>query len=242
LASRSIRMILALIAFFALPSIDANAHSKKPHGNGGAGILRSSDDRPEYEPPAPGSYRLPPIQRAVDGKVLDTDGREHNLFDFMNGKCVLLSFIYTGCYDPKGCPLALHVLNAVREKVEENPALSGKVILITLSFDPENDTPDSMRRFADALGFAEARTARRWFFLTTSSKSELQPLLDGFGQYVVRETDASGRHTGGYSHVLKVFLIDSERRVRNIYSTSFLYPDLLLGDIMTLMLEKAGSR
>jgi cytochrome c peroxidase len=37
-------------------------------------------------------------------------------------------------------------------------------------------------------------------------------------------------------------LIDSERRVRNIYSTSFLYPDLILGDIMTLTLEKDGNR
>jgi cytochrome c peroxidase len=126
--------------------------------------------------------------------------------------------------------------------MEEDSALSGKVILITLSFDPENDTPEAMRRFADESGFAEARARRRWLFLTTSSSTELQPLLDGYGQYVVRETDANGRHTGGYSHVLKVYLIDSERRVRNIYSTSFLYPDLILGDIMTLTLEKDGNR
>jgi cytochrome c peroxidase len=242
LAFRSIPMIFAIVVLIALPPIDAHAHSKEPHGSEGAGILRYSDDRPDYEPPAPGSYRLPPIQRSVDGKVIDADGREHNLFDLMNGKCVLLSFIYTGCFDPKGCPLALHVLNAVREKMEEDSALSGKVILITLSFDPENDTPEAMRRFADESGFAEARARRRWLFLTTSSSTELQPLLDGYGQYVVRETDANGRHTGGYSHVLKVYLIDSERRVRNIYSTSFLYPDLILGDIMTLTLEKDGNR
>ncbi len=135
-------MIFAIVVLIALPPIDAHAHSKEPHGSEGAGILRYSDDRPDYEPPAPGSYRLPPIQRSVDGKVIDADGREHNLFeehnlfDLMNGKCVLLSFIYTGCFDPKGCPLALHVLNAVREKMEEDSALSGKVILITLSFDP----------------------------------------------------------------------------------------------------------
>jgi cytochrome c peroxidase len=242
LAFRSIPMIFAIVVLIALPPIDAHAHSKEPHGSEGAGILRYSDDRPDYEPPAPGSYRLPPIQRSVDGKVIDADGREHNLFDLMSGKYVLLSFLYTGCTDPKGCPLALHVLNAVREKMEEDSALSGKVILITLSFDPENDTPEAMRRFADALGFAEAGASRQLLFLTTRSRTELQPLLDGYGQYVVRETDASGRHTGGYSHVLKVYLIDSERRVRNIYSTSFLYPDLILVDIMTLMMEKDGNR
>jgi cytochrome c peroxidase len=242
MAVRSIPMIFAIFVLFALPSMDAHAHSNRPHGSNGTEILRSSDDRHEYEPPAPGSYQLPPIQHGVDGKVIDADGREHNLFDLMNGRYVLLSFIYTGCLDPKGCPLALHVLNSVREKMEEDPALSGKVILITLSFDPGNDTPEAMRRFADALGFAEARSHRKWLFLTTSSRTDLQSLLDGYGQYVIRETDASGRYTGDYSHVLKVYLIDSERRVRNIYSTSFLYPDLILGDIMTLMMEKDENR
>jgi cytochrome c peroxidase len=240
-ASRSRLLIFVILASLFLPNIEVDAHLNEPHGSAEQSISRSSGDRPDYEPPEPGSYRLPPIQRSVDGKVLDADGKEQNLFDLMTGKSVLLSFIFTGCFDPKGCPLALLVLNAVREKMEEDPALSGKVILITLSFDPENDTPVAMRQFAETLGFGEARARRQWLFLTTSSRTELQPLLDGYGQYVVRETDASGRHTGGYSHVLKVFLIDPERRVRNIYSTSFLYPDLIFGDIKTLTLEMDGN-
>jgi cytochrome c peroxidase len=160
----------------------------------------------------------------------------------MADRYVLLSFIYTGCSDPKGCPLAIHTLDTIRQELEKNPAVSGKLLFIALSFDPEHDTPEAMRKYADARGFAEARQHREWLFLTTSSKSSLRPILDGYGQYVVREYDKAGRPTGGYSHVLKIFLIDPNQNVRNIYSTSFLFPQLLINDIKTLIGEEAGVR
>lgn len=220
------------------PSLEGYSHSNEPHNRGGGGITSSSDTGYGYEPPAPGSYRLPVIQQGADGIVLDEEGRRHSLSDLMADRYVLMSFIYTGCYDPKGCPLAIHTLDIVREELEKGPAAaSGKVLLLTLSFDPENDTPPVMRKFADAHGFKEALKRRKWLFLTTSSKASLRPILDGYGQYVTREYDKTGRPTGAYSHVLKVFLIDPDRNVRNIYSTSFLNPNLIVNDIKTLMME-----
>jgi cytochrome c peroxidase len=234
--------ILAISGIIALSAPAAYPHSNEPHSGGGGDVSRSSGGRLDYDPPPPGSYRLPPIQKATDGMVFDAEGKEHNLFALMTDRYVLLSFIYTGCYDPKGCPLAIHTLDTVREKLEKDPAVSGKVLLLTLSFDPEHDTPEVMREFAEARGFADSRKRRKWLFLTTSSKSRLWPILDGYGQYVVREYDKTGRHTGGYSHVLKVFLIDPDRNVRNIYSTSFLFPQLIVNDIKTLIGEETGVR
>jgi cytochrome c peroxidase len=43
------------------------------------------------------------------------------------------------------------------------------------------------------------------------------------------------------SHILRVMLIDRQRRVRNIYSVSFLHADTVLNDVRTLLLEE-GSR
>lgn len=110
---------------------------------------------------------------------------------------------------------------------------------MTLSFDHEKDTPEALRRYTKQLGFEEARLTKLCRFLTTSSSTKLKPILDGYGQYVIREFDEKGRHTGYFSHVLKVYLIDPERRVRNIYSTSFLYPELIVNDIKTLMMENS---
>ena len=97
-----------------------------------------------------------------------------------------------------------------------------------------------MRRYA-AQDYVDARwDARRWVFLTTASRSELQPILDGYGQYVVPEIDESGEPTGDLAHLLKIFLIDRQRRVRNIYSSSYVHPAVAVNDLKTLLMEDAG--
>ncbi len=195
----------------------------------------AKDNGPGYTPPAPGSYELPPIKRAVDGILLDTKGNRQHLFDYMDDKLVILSFIYTTCSDI--CHIATSVLHQVTTELKQDPVLSDQVLLITLSFDPDHDTPEVMRRYAETM---ECDTSG-WVFLTTSSHAELQPILDGYGQYIVRERDATGKVTGTFMHVLKVFLIDRERKIRNIYSLSFLNSTLLLNDIRTLLLEESGE-
>lgn len=197
----------------------------------------------EYEPPAPGSYRLPAIQSATDGLVVDADGTRRRLFDYLGDKQVLLSFVYTTCTDAKGCPLATAVLHMIHRRLSTESLLEGNVRLVSLSFDPEHDTPEVMRRYVPGQGnyFDTAWEERPWVFLTTRGSSELEAILDGYGQYVVRERDESGRLTGRYTHVLKVFLIDRERQVRNIYSSSFLHPALAINDLKTLLIEEMDS-
>lgn len=231
-----ISFILVAI-LIAIPGGVASAHQKAPHTGEKVELPQSFDGGPGFELPVPGTYRLPPIQEAVDGEVLDADGKLHGLLDLMGERYVLLSFIYTGCNDPGGCPLAVFMMNEIRLTLEKDTDLREKVLLLTLSFDPAHDRPGVMRDFAKTYGFEEARTDKRWIFLTTSSTDTLKPILNGFGQYVVPEFDEKGRKTGKYSHVLKVFLIDLEKRVRNVYSTSFLYKGLIITDIKTLIME-----
>ena len=185
-----------------------------------------------YEPPEPGTYALPVIKPAADGEVLDSAGAAHRLFDYMQDKIVLLSFIYTRCSDARGCPLATGVLQAVDKALQRDAALGEHVRLLTLSFDPAHDTPGVMRRY----GGDHSDKGSRWRRLTTASPQALQPILDGYGQYVVPVVEAQGQATGTYSHLLKVFLIDRQQRVRNIYSVDFLHPQVLLGDIKTLLM------
>jgi cytochrome oxidase Cu insertion factor (SCO1/SenC/PrrC family) len=94
-------------------------------------------------------------------------------------------------------------------------------------------------------GDAEMRDQRglRWHFLTSRSGAELAPLLDGFGQDVsVADEQPPGQRVPVLSHMLKVYLLDDKGSVREIYSTSFLHPAILLGDIRTLLLEQRGRK
>ncbi|MEJ2088601.1 MAG: hypothetical protein P8Y69_09050 [Gammaproteobacteria bacterium] len=56
---------------------------------------------------------------------------------------------------------------------------------------------------------------------------------------MVRDRDEAGNLLGTMSHVLRVYLIDAERRIRNIYSVSFLHADTIASDVETLLMEQA---
>jgi cytochrome c peroxidase/protein SCO1/2 len=190
-----------------------------------------------YEPPAPGTYTLHRIMAAPDGEVLGLDGRPQRLARYTRERITLLGFIYTTCVDPDGCPLAYRVFDALRSTVGATPGLRDKVRLVTLSFDPERDTPAAMRAYAGSRA-TERGTGVPWYFLTTRSSRALAPLLEGFGQDVRSTRSLSGgRSQREVSHVLKVFLIDRDGFVREIYSSTFLHPRTVLNDIETLLMS-----
>ncbi|HEX9820945.1 MAG TPA: SCO family protein [Methylomirabilota bacterium] len=191
----------------------------------------------DFDPPAPGTYRLHRIMAAPDGEVLDTGGRAHRLSAFTRDRITLLGFIYTTCIDPEGCPLAYRVFDALEPAIEATPGMRHRVRLVTLSFDPAVDTPAAMRRYAGGR-LREDGPGPRWHFLTTRSTRALKPLVDGFGQDVRSTTDRStGSTRRELSHVLKVFLIDPAGSVREIYSSAFLHPRTVLNDVETLLME-----
>jgi cytochrome c peroxidase/protein SCO1/2 len=191
----------------------------------------------DYEPPAPGTYTLYRIMAAPDGEVVGLDGRPQRLRTFTRGRVTLLGFVYTTCVDPEGCPLAYRVFDALRHVVGDTPHLRDKVRLVTLSFDPERDTPAAMRAYAGGRA-TDTESGVPWHFLTTRSSQALAPLLEGFGQDVRSQRGLSNaRSQRELSHVLKVFLIDRDGFVREVYSSTFLHPRTVLNDIETLLMN-----
>ena len=233
-AESRIGLILALLvaatALVAVAGIVVDAH--EPDDSVAAAITM------DFVPPPPGSYALHPIMRAPDGPVLDPAGRRRPLSRFTAGKITLLGFIYTSCADARGCPLAYQVFHTVRHRVSEDPDLRDHVRLVSLSFDPARDTPAVMRRYATGA----PPNGAEWAFLTTERPRTLVPLLDGFGQDLRVELDSHGRPAGPFAHVLKVFLLDEGAVVREIYTTTYLFPEVIMNDIKTLRLADHPQR
>ena len=187
-----------------------------------------------YEVPEPGTYDLPRIQAAGGGKVLGPDGNELELGDLMGDKIVLLTFIYSSCRDLNGCPLATAVFYKVKERFKYNQELADKLRLISVSFDPEHDTPEVMRLYGK--GFEEGDP--EWMFLTTASEKLLGPIINNYGQMVIKEYDEDGKYKGTMAHILRAFLIDMSKNIRQEYSVSFLHDQLVTADIKTLLIEQ----
>jgi len=192
----------------------------------------------DYEPPTPGTYTLPAIKRAADGHIIDSTGRPLQLRELASGRITVLSFIYTRCASAKACPYATGVLNQLHRATENDSDLAANLRLASLSFDPEVDTPERMKAYSAWAG--QRQHCAEWKFLTTRSHRELQPILEAFGQVVDKRANPNDP-LGPFSHTLRVYLIDAQGMIRNIYSSGTLDPRLVLADIRTLLLEQHGS-
>jgi len=221
-----LKILLVLLNVFAIDCSQADTNPPtQPQ------ILAPGYGALEFSAPEPGSYTLPVLGFAADGKVLDTQGKALTLHSLMGDKVVLLSFIYSTCSDVNGCPLATAVLHKIKSRLKKEPELAEKLRLVTLSFNPERDTPEMMQHYGQAL----QDKGVEWRFLTTQSEQDLQAILAHYKQNIQKVYDAQGQFTGTYSHILRVYLIDKSKQLRNIYSVAFLHPDTLINDIKTLL-------
>ena len=198
-----------------------------------ANLPRTADH--DYDPPAPGSYALPVIKPAADGEVLDAKGAAFQLRDLTRGRITVMSFIYTRCASAKACPMATGVLMQLHRLSAQDDALAKGMSLVSMSFDPEIDTPERMAAYS-ALA-SQRPTAAPWHFVTTRSQTQLQPILAAYGQAVDRKKNPNDP-TGPLNHSLRVLLIDRDGNIRNIYSSGTLDVRLVLADVKTLMLEE----
>ena len=196
----------------------------------------SRDSDYDYDPPAAGSYRLPVIKPAADGALLDSNNKSVQLRDLTRGRITVLSFIYTRCAAPKACPYATGVLNQIHDLSVDDETLAKSMRLVSLSFDFEYDTP---QRLADhSENVRDQKSGCEWSFATAKSRAELDSILAAYDQAVDKRTNPADPQ-GPLYHTLRVFLIDREGRIRNIYSSGTLDPRLVVADVKTLSLEES---
>ena len=156
----------------------------------------------DFPAPVPGTYELPALKDAAGGAVIDHQGRASTLGEEFDGKITLLSFIYTSCEDADGCPLATGLLFDLFHASENSPELAANAKLITLSFDPNHDTPAAMAEYGQsALEDEQHEQKMEWRFLTTSSPDQLKPILDGYGQAINLAKDSET-----INHLLRLYL------------------------------------
>ena len=203
--------------------------------------LTSAADLPrdtdyDYDPPVPGSYSLPVVKAAADGAIFDSNGKPLNLRDLTHGRITVLSFIYTRCAAMKACPYAAGVLNQLHLLSVDDPTLAKNMRLVSMSFDSDYDTPQRLAAYSEK--FLEEKSGCEWRFATAKSTAELESILAAYGQAVDKRANASDPQ-GPLYHILRVFLIDREGRIRNIYSSGTLDPRLVVADVKTMLLEEA---
>jgi cytochrome oxidase Cu insertion factor (SCO1/SenC/PrrC family) len=197
----------------------------------------SHDQNYDYNPPVPGSYSLPIIKAAPDGAIIDSDSKSLNLSELTHGRITVLSFIYTRCAAPKACPYATGVLSQLHALSADDKALAKNMRLVSLSFDPDYDTSQRLGAYSEAM--RDEKSGCEWRFAAAKSRVELDSILNGYGQAVDKRSNPNDPQ-GPLYHILRVFLVDREGRIRNIYSSATLDARLVLADVKTLLVEETN--
>jgi len=164
---------------------------------------------------------LPRIGPAPGFTLTTQDGNRLSLQE-LRGKVVAVTFIFASCKD--SCPLLTHKIATLQ------PRLGGdfgpNAFFVSITVDPERDTPATLKRYASTHG---ARAAG-WAFLTGTS-SEIRDVTRRYG-VVARKTPH-----GDVDHTFLTSLIDRSGMLRVQYLGVRFDPDELFKDIQSLLQE-----
>ncbi|MEO6810816.1 MAG: SCO family protein, partial [Isosphaeraceae bacterium] len=129
--------------------------------------LRVTERAPEADPePVLLSSDVPPLQpgeEVPDFTLTTQEGKTLSLSD-LRGKVVVLTFVYTRCPLPDVCPLMDRKFRDLADAINVLPGWSDRVRLLSVSFDPEHDTPEVLAKHARFRG----ATPPLWTFAVAS--------------------------------------------------------------------------
>jgi protein SCO1 len=165
--------------------------------------------------------RLPTIGPAPDFALTSQDGARVSLGDF-RGKVVAVTFIFASCTD--ACPLLTAKMARVQDELGADFAT--RIAFISITVDPERDTPDVLRQYAQNFGADLAG----WAFLTGTPEG-IREVTRRYGIFVSK---AAG---GDVDHTFLTSLVDPRGILRVQYLGVRFDPEEFRRDLLSLLDE-----
>jgi len=151
-----------------LENVKVTGHAAKPPANG------------------PKAFHMPaPAEEVPDFAFTNQDGKHISLHQF-RGKTVMVTFVYTRCPFPDFCPRMSSNFGEIYKQLGSNASLA-ETQLLSVSFDPEHDTPKVLRNYGFSVAHThDAALFRRWEFATPKA-ADLPTIADFFALTVKPE-------------------------------------------------------
>src|SRR5882672_585508 len=162
------------------------------------------------------------IRRAPDFTLLDPRGQPVRLVQ-LQGRTVLLSFIFTQCVS--ACPMLSYRMGLLQTQLAQAGLFPARITFLSVTVDPERDSADALDRYARRF---DARPG--WYFLRDQPE-RLRSVLAAYDEWTKKLPD------GDVDHPARVYLIDPDGRIREIYSLAFFDERQALLDIRAIEQE-----
>jgi protein SCO1 len=164
---------------------------------------------------------LPKIKSAPEFTLTNQDGKRLGLKD-LRGKVLAVTFIFASCADT--CPLLTAKMVGIQNRL--GSSFGTKVHFVSITVDPERDTPDVLKRYADG----HKANPAGWAFLT-GTPVEIRDVAKRYGIY------AKKTPRGDVDHTFLTSLVDHNGTLRVQYMGTQFNPDEMLRDLYSLIAE-----
>ncbi len=167
------------------------------------------------------SERLPVIGPAPQFALTTQSGSRLSLAD-LRDKVLAVTFIYATCKDT--CPVLTAKMAMLQRRLGSD--FGPRVRFLSITVDPEIDTPEVLRRYAEA----HSADARGWSFLT-GTPEEIRNVVRAYGGFARKSP------RGDVEHLYLTSLVDRGGAMRVQYVGYRFDPDEMLRDIKALLRE-----
>jgi protein SCO1 len=184
--------------------------AKEPYWLENIGIISA----PKADQPAPPvDEKFAQIGKdAPDFTLTNQDGKKISLADF-KGKALAITFIYAQCPLPEYCIKMSKNFSDLANEVNANENLKDKIRLLSISFDPERDTPEKLKQYGIGyLGKDSKATDFKVWQIAVGKDAEVKKIADAFG--LRYEQDVNDKTQ--FNHSLRTIVISPEGKVTKI--------------------------
>jgi protein SCO1 len=172
--------------------------------------------------PASQELPLPKIAPAPEFALTSQDGAQVKLADF-RGKVVAVTFIFTSC--TATCPVLTPMMSFVQDRLGHD--FGEKIVFVSITVDPERDTPEVLKEYAEAFGANLAG----WAFLT-GAPATIRDVTRRYGVF------ASKNANGDVDHTFLTSIIDPRGFLRVQYLGVRFDPEEFRRDLLSLVADQ----
>lgn len=185
--------------------------------------------------PIPGQEAVPEstpeqVGKTVPGTTLtNQEGKKFTLADY-RGKALALTFIYRECPLPEFCIKMSKQFSDMANRIAADPEMKDKVRLLSISFDPERDTPEKLKQYGIGYLGSDAKDDFTVWQLAVGTDQEVREVADFFGlKYEKDENDKTQ-----FNHSLVTAVIAPDGKVAKVFTGGRWTTDEVLAELRTV--------
>ena len=171
-------------------------------------------------------------QEVPDFSLINQDGKRISLKHF-RGRALAITFIYAKCPLPDYCIRMSTNFSDLANQIAANTDLKDKIRLLSISFDPANDTPEKLRSYGIGYLGNDPKAKFDVWQLAVGKDSEVRKIADFFG--LRYEVDAQDKTK--INHSLRTAVIAPDGKVMKIVAGNEWTPGQLLKELESSVLN-----